>query len=172
MVSHKTRTPKKPETATPAAGTEPLPEPFVPPAIEFETVPVGLIDAGRNVRPVTEADCADLAASIRQVGLLNHIVGGESGPKCRPCSVNWINSIVSQCFEARVPCFVKQLGGNAVVTSTPSGEPEPLGLRDSKGGNVDEWPHHLRHQRRFPPLKPAHAAGHQPDLDQPLWMDK
>jgi ParB/RepB/Spo0J family partition protein len=74
MVSHKTRTPKKPETATPAAGTEPLPEPFVPPAIEFETVPVGLIDAGRNVRPVTEADCADLAASIRQVGLLNHIV--------------------------------------------------------------------------------------------------
>ncbi|MFN3242086.1 MAG: DUF5131 family protein [Planctomycetota bacterium] len=38
------------------------------------------------------------------------IVGGESGPKSRPCDVAWIHSIVEQCGEAGVACFVKQLG--------------------------------------------------------------
>lgn len=36
------------------------------------------------------------------------ICGGESGRKARPCNVEWIRSIVTQCREARVPCFVKQ----------------------------------------------------------------
>ena len=38
------------------------------------------------------------------------IVGGESGPNARPCDVAWIRSIVRQCREAGVTCFVKQLG--------------------------------------------------------------
>ncbi len=38
------------------------------------------------------------------------IVGGESGPRSRPCDVAWIRSIVRQCQDAGVPCFVKQLG--------------------------------------------------------------
>lgn len=37
------------------------------------------------------------------------ICGGESGPKARPCHIDWIRSIVRQCREAGVPCFVKQL---------------------------------------------------------------
>ena len=40
------------------------------------------------------------------------IVGGESGPKARPCAVAWIRSIVQQCQSAGVPVFVKQLGAN------------------------------------------------------------
>jgi len=40
------------------------------------------------------------------------IVGGESGPKARPCDVSWIRSIKDQCQAASVPVFVKQLGGN------------------------------------------------------------
>lgn len=40
------------------------------------------------------------------------IVGGESGPKARPCNVAWIRSSVEQCKAAGVPCFVKQLGAN------------------------------------------------------------
>lgn len=40
------------------------------------------------------------------------IVGGESGPKARPCKPEWIRSIIEQCRVAGVPCFVKQLGNN------------------------------------------------------------
>lgn len=36
------------------------------------------------------------------------IVGGESGPKRRPCEVRWIADLVEQCRAAGVPCFVKQ----------------------------------------------------------------
>jgi protein gp37 len=39
------------------------------------------------------------------------IVGGESGPGARPCNVEWIRSIVRQCREAGVSCFVKQDSG-------------------------------------------------------------
>jgi protein gp37 len=38
------------------------------------------------------------------------IVGGESGPKSRPCDVAWIRDIVQACGAADVACFVKQLG--------------------------------------------------------------
>jgi protein gp37 len=47
-------------------------------------------------------------------GLLDWvIVGGESGPGARPCDVVWVERIVADCGTAGVPCFVKQLGGNA-----------------------------------------------------------
>lgn len=39
------------------------------------------------------------------------IVGGESGPKARPCEVTWIRSIVDQCRAAGVPVWVKQDSG-------------------------------------------------------------
>lgn len=63
------------------------------------------------------------------------IVGGESGPKARPCNVEWIRSIVQQCKDASVPCFIKQLGANvhgwcAEITG--------------KGGDPSEWPADLR----------------------------
>lgn len=38
------------------------------------------------------------------------IAGGESGPHARPCNLEWIRSIVRQCADAGVPCFVKQMG--------------------------------------------------------------
>lgn len=39
------------------------------------------------------------------------IVGGESGPGCRPCKKEWVMSIRDQCREADVPFFFKQWGG-------------------------------------------------------------
>lgn len=39
------------------------------------------------------------------------IVGGESGPKARPCNVEWIRSLVGQGKAAGVPLFVKQGSG-------------------------------------------------------------
>lgn len=39
------------------------------------------------------------------------IVGGESGPKHRPISPEWVRSLRDQCVEAGVPFFFKQFGG-------------------------------------------------------------
>lgn len=98
------------------------------------------------------------------------ITGGESGPNARLCDVAWIESIVKQCKDAGVPCFVKQLGslpilgpGNRTLTSicrenkkpwrsdgaiTDDGgelkQYERLWLKDPKGGDPAEWPTHLR----------------------------
>lgn len=45
------------------------------------------------------------------------VVGCESGPRRRPCKVEWVESIVEQCRAAGVPVFVKQLdlGGKSVT---------------------------------------------------------
>jgi protein gp37 len=100
------------------------------------------------------------------------IIGGESGPKARPCNIEWIRSIVEQCKSAAVPCFVKQLGSQVVshgITGPgqhwPQGsiktevevKVEPMkgevvwlhGLKHSKGGDQIEWPKDLR-VRQFP----------------------
>lgn len=45
------------------------------------------------------------------------IVGGESGPRARPCHIEHIRRIVDQCKAARVPCFVKQLGSRPWVVA-------------------------------------------------------
>jgi len=37
------------------------------------------------------------------------IVGGESGPKYRPCNVEWIREVRDQCQTENVPFFFKQL---------------------------------------------------------------
>ena len=104
------------------------------------------------------------------------IVGGESGPKARPCEPVWARSLVRQCHAAGVPVFVKQLGGHVITRNddgfegyTPKGWPmdttyeENLtGCRDGyqgapvrvrlvskKGGDPNEWPEDLR-VRQFP----------------------
>jgi protein gp37 len=84
------------------------------------------------------------------------IVGGESGPRARPCDVAWIRSIVEQCRAAGVPCFTKQLGARPyemIAAGNHGGdyfhEPRELRLRDRKGGDPAEWPTDLR-VREFP----------------------
>lgn len=91
------------------------------------------------------------------------VVGGESGPKARPCNVDWIVSILEQCRAAGVPAFVKQLGANCGYapalgewfqghTSKSAEEAGYLGVRrliDRKGGDPAEWPESLR-VRQFP----------------------
>ncbi len=39
------------------------------------------------------------------------VVGGESGPSWRSCSVDWIEDIHDQCKAAGVPVFIKQAAG-------------------------------------------------------------
>ena len=96
------------------------------------------------------------------------IVGGESGPGARPIDVAWVRSVVAQCKEAGVACFVKQLGAYPIVRHPtdqrevefsrrcgflPAWVPEwaAAWIRnfDRKGGDPSEWPADLR-VREFP----------------------
>jgi protein gp37 len=63
------------------------------------------------------------------------IVGGESGKMARPAELEWILSIIAQCRSAGVPVFVKQMG--SVLA-------RQMKLSSAKGGEIDEWPEHLR----------------------------
>lgn len=79
------------------------------------------------------------------------IVGGESGPKARPCNVEWIRDIVRQCRVAKVPCYVKQLGsapefdwklnGNSIARYSCKTH---WGITHPKGGDPAEWPEDIR----------------------------
>jgi protein gp37 len=80
------------------------------------------------------------------------IVGGESGPKARPCDVAWIRRVVEQCRETKTAVFVKQLGAR------PTGEPwavnrkfSPL-VNSRSGSDPAEWPEDLR-VREFPEVR-------------------
>lgn len=76
------------------------------------------------------------------------IIGGESGPHARPCHVGWVRNLLRQCRDARVPCFVKQLGGEPRPSALPSDVVVRF-IRDPKGGDPAEWPEDLR-VREFP----------------------
>lgn len=99
------------------------------------------------------------------------IVGGESGPRARPCDVAWIRAIVEQCRTAAVPVFVKQVGyrpradqdeldrwpsrSRAQFVDRRTGDDyEGLCLRSIKGGDPLEWPESLR-VREFPGMEVA-----------------
>lgn len=92
------------------------------------------------------------------------IVGGESGPSARNCSIDWVRSIVQQCQAAAAPVFVKQLGSAPIDWSKakPTGnfrtnqdtgkrqfEIVQPALKSRKGSDMDEWPADLR-VREFP----------------------
>lgn len=90
------------------------------------------------------------------------IVGGESGPKSRPCNVHGIRRIMEQCRAEQVAVFVKQLGATPYdYAPYVDGDPHFAGwtlvhinddkfwskyyqLKDRKGGDMSEWPEEFR----------------------------
>jgi protein gp37 len=78
------------------------------------------------------------------------IVGGESGSHARHFNLAWARSTIEQCRSAGVACFAKQLGAKPYDTADQSWETgERIHLKDSHGGNMEEWPEDLRVQE-FP----------------------
>ena len=77
------------------------------------------------------------------------IVGGESGPGARPFDIAWARSVVRQCREAGVACFVKQMGAKPFDSSAVHLPVDAMLIRDPKGGDPAEWPEDLR-VREFP----------------------
>lgn len=89
----------------------------VPHAVLFMSIEplIGFIDASAAFEKLKFSPLAGSNAPASKSVADWIIVGGESGPAARPCNVEWIRSIVQQCKAASVPCFVKQLGGHAVM---------------------------------------------------------
>lgn len=72
------------------------------------------------------------------------IIGGESGNdtgqyRYRPCKIEWIEELVEN-LELTTAIFIKQLG-TALA--------KEMKMSDRHGGNIDEFPEHLR-TRNFP----------------------
>ncbi len=61
------------------------------------------------------------------------VVGGESGPGCRPMEIAWARALRDQCREAEVPFYMKQLGGHPDRRERLESFPPDLRVR--------EWPH-------------------------------
>ena len=73
------------------------------------------------------------------------IIGGESGNDngkylYRPCELEWIEQIMTECKNTNTPIFVKQLGTHLA---------KKLKLNDRHGGDISEWPKLLQ-IREFP----------------------
>jgi len=64
---------------------------------------LGPIDLMPDWFPLDQISGVDYGAGLNWV-----IVGGESGPRFRSCSVEWIEGIVDSCIESSLPVFVKQ----------------------------------------------------------------
>lgn len=74
------------------------------------------------------------------------IVGGEwtrSLADARECRLEWIDSLVEQCHDAGVACYVKQLGRQPRAADNLY-----LNLRDKHGGDPAEW--QTPYPREFP----------------------
>lgn len=95
------------------------------------------------------------------------VVGGESGMSARPFDIGWPRSILRQCQEQRVPCFIKQLGRRPMAGTTP------LRPKDAKGGDWSEWPSDLR-VRDYPAVtttpspEPGRCAGVKSNFDNTM----
>ena len=58
------------------------------------------------------------------------IIGCESGPKRRPCNIEWVRGLVQQCQSTGVPVFVKQLDIDGRVSHDPTEWPADLRVRE------------------------------------------
>jgi protein gp37 len=72
------------------------------------------------------------------------IIGGESGPGARPFAIDWARDLVRQCRASGASPFVKQLGANPMEFTYDGMNSDEVDLKDSHGGDWDEWPADLR----------------------------
>lgn len=125
-----------------------------------------LQDAAQSVRcPVRFVSAEPLIGPLDLSGVLDAggvnwvIVGGESGAggKARPFDYGWCLSILRQCGDAGVPCFVKQVGARPFYGLPPFDGVNTASAADPKGGDMGAWPVWMR-VREFPEVSPAAAA--------------
>lgn len=87
-----------------------------------------------SVEPQVEA--IHIGESLRQLDWV--IQGGESGKDSRPFNVAWARQLRDDCERSGVAYFLKQLGAHILDGG------HRRKLKDSHGGEWDEWPADLR----------------------------
>jgi protein gp37 len=108
---------------------------------------------------------------LEDIGVLNldgihwAIIGGESGHRARPFDIGWGRSIVSQCRERGVRCFMKQIGRR------PTEGGIPIVISDFKGGEPSDWPEDLR-VREFPERTDLQIQNHHSVAERPIGSPK
>ena len=110
-----------------------------------------------SCEPLLE-DLGDLTPWLQPVlnaaGLDWIICGGESGPRARPCHLEWLQDIVEQCEAYHVPVWMKQLGSRASYGGLDDCDgPVPYPTTHRAGAEPSEWPAVLQRQE-FPHASP------------------
>lgn len=77
------------------------------------------------------------------------IVGGESGPKARPCRIEWLLQVIEQCRETETACWLKQLGSYPIWAGAAL---TPIAPARGKCADPAEWPEPMRVQQ-FPEVR-------------------
>lgn len=115
----------------------------VPASVRFVSAEplIGLVDLtglfpGRCACEVCATTSVRCTASRAPLDWL--IVGGESGPRARPCDREWIRGLRDQAKAAGIACFIKQLGSACYEAN------QRVRYRDPKSGDPSEWPEDLR----------------------------
>ena len=67
-------------------------------------------------------------------------VGGESGPRARPCDYSWILAIREQCMAARVPFNFRQTGARFIKDGRLYHIKRPLQRPQAKAANINWRP--------------------------------
>lgn len=99
-----------------------------------------LLEMPAAIRGVSAEPLLGPISAPKGLGALDWLViGGESGPKARPCDVDWIRSLKGAAEQRGVPVFVKQLGS----------ESKGAGEQRGKANDMESWPADLR-VRDFP----------------------
>lgn len=62
------------------------------------------------------------------------IIGGESGPRCRPMDPQWAHDLIAQCRMRHIATFFKQMGGHPDKRGDPTAWPESLRIREFPTG--------------------------------------
>lgn len=97
--------------------------------------------ARRRIAWLTDVPAAfyfiSMEPMLEPIHLDNHIrfvdwviVGGESGPNCRPFNLDWARSVRDECRAAGVPFFMKQIGGHPDKRDALEDFPEDLRIRE------------------------------------------
>lgn len=102
----------------------------IPAAVRFVSVEpmLGLIQLPKPIMPLSYDE-----PGLPYIDWV--IIGCESGPKRRPCKIEWVRDLVNQCESAGVAVFVKQLDINGKVEKDINKFPKQLQVRQyPKGG--------------------------------------
>jgi protein gp37 len=131
--------------------TEPLPNVWLGTSIEngdYARRADALRQAPAAIRFISAEPLIGGLPNLDLTGIDWLIIGGESGAGARPLSTAWVHDLLHACQQTGTAPFVKQLG-SVWARDTDWGGKTVHAHGDTKGGDPQYWPSHLRH-RTYP----------------------